>query len=156
MVGTPRGCRSDVPLSDAVEIMWNQQCGILPVLNSEQKVIGVVTDRDLCLTLGTCGRLPGDVTIGEVTSGKLYACQADDDIHEALATMKAKKVRRLPVLDAAGKLAGILSMDDVVLHTETRRPTRSRELTPEEIVDTLKKVYAPAVPEVVGKKAASG
>jgi CBS domain-containing protein len=156
MVSTPKSCRSETNLGDAAEMMWNQQCGILPILDSEQRVVGVVTDRDLCLALGTCARLPGDVTVGEVTTGKVYACKPDDDIHAALAAMKEKKVRRLPVLDARGKLAGILSMDDVVLHAQASRPGQDSELSAEDIVDTLRKVYEPALPQVMSKTAVSG
>jgi CBS domain-containing protein len=155
MVRTPKSCRSDTNLGDAAEMMWNQQCGILPILDSDDRVLGVVTDRDVCLARGTCSRLPGDVTVGEVTTGKVYACTADDDIHAALATMREKKVRRLPVLNATGKLVGILSMDDVVLHAESCRPGKTSELTPEDVVDTLRKVYEPELLQVMSTTTAS-
>jgi len=58
-------------------------------------VIGAITDRDICIAPGTRSRPSGDINVGEVMSGKLYACAPDDDIHVALQTMKERKVRRL-------------------------------------------------------------
>jgi CBS domain-containing protein len=78
-----------------------------------------------------------------VTTGKLYSCKPDDDIRTALQTMGEKKVRRLPVVNAAGKLEGILSMDDVVLHADAK----NLELSYEDVVKTLKKLYRPELPE---------
>lgn len=52
MVGTPASCTTETNLGAAVEVLWNQNCGILPVVNEEEKVIGVVTDRDMCIALG--------------------------------------------------------------------------------------------------------
>jgi CBS domain-containing protein len=143
MVGTPVWCSYETNLGAAVERLWNQDCGILPIVNSEGKVTAVATDRDICIALGTRNRLPGEITVGEVTTGKLYSCKPDDDIRTALQTMGEKKVRRLPVVNAAGKLEGILSMDDVVLHADARNP----DLSYDEVVKTLKKLYRPQLPE---------
>lgn len=79
--------------------------------------------------------------MGQVTSGKVFACKPDDDVRVALATMAQAKVRRLPVINADGKLDGILSMDDVVAHSEARIPGKTSELSHDEVVDTLKTLY---------------
>jgi len=155
MVGTPASCTSETNLGSAVEILWKQNCGILPIVDAQQKVIGVVTDRDVSIALGTRNRLPGEITVGQVASGKVFACKPDDDVRTALATMGEAKVRRLPVINANGKLEGILSMDDVVLHSEARIPGRTPELSHDDVVDTLKKLYRPELPRVVPQKAAA-
>ncbi len=118
-------------------------------------MIGVVTDRDLCIALGTRNKLPGEISVGEVASGRVHSCKPDDEIPKALATMAQTKVRRLPVVNAEGKLEGILSMDDVVLHSEARNLGKTPELSYEDVVDTLKKLYRPQLPELVHQKAAS-
>lgn len=120
MTGTPFYCSPNTNLGSAAELLWNQNCGILPIVN-DQKVVGVVTDRDLFIALGTRNRLPRDITVGEVISGKVHLCYADD-IQTALETMASEKVRRLPVVNRKGILQGILSMDDIVLHAEVRKP----------------------------------
>jgi CBS domain-containing protein len=155
MMRTPASCRPETNLGAAAEILWNRNCGFLPVVNAQGKVIGVLTDRDICIALGTRNRLPGEITVGEVISGKVFACRPDDDLRAALAIMGQEKVRRLPVISGDGKLEGILSMDDVVLHAEAGGPGRPSELSHEDVAITLKKLYQPQVPELAHKKAAA-
>ena len=155
MAKPPAYCSPQTNLAAAVEILWRQNCGILPIVDSEEKVVGVVTDRDICVALGTRNRLPSDMTVSEVASGKVIACKPDDDLHDALATMAQGKVRRLPVIDAAGKLQGILSIDDVVLRTETELIKKDSELSFEDVVNTLKSLYAPKPLRSTQQKAAA-
>lgn len=155
MMGTPTSCTAETNLGAAVEILWNRNCGILPIVNAQQKVVGVVTDRDMCIALGTRNRLAGEIAVSQVTSGKVFACKPDDDVRAALATMAQAKVRRLPVINADGKLEGILSMDDVVAHSEARIPGKTSELSHDDVVDTLKKVYRTELPDVAQQKTAA-
>ena len=155
MAKPPAYCSPQTNLAAAVEILWRQNCGILPIVDSEEKVVGLVTDRDICVALGTRNRLPSDLTVGEVTSGKVIACKPDDDIRGALATMAHAKVRRLPVIDAEGKLQGILSVDDVVLCTETGTIKGDSELSFEDLANTLKILYAAKPLRSLQKKAAA-
>jgi CBS domain-containing protein len=154
MMRTAASCNRETNLGAAVEILWNRNCGILPVVDAEQKVIGVITDRDICIALGTQNRLPGEVTVGEVASGKLFACRPDDDIRLAMASMAETKVRRLPVVTTDGKLEGILSMDDIVTHSEARGGKPASELSHDDVVETLKAVYRPNLPEMIKGKVA--
>jgi CBS domain-containing protein len=154
MVGTPAYCAKDTNLGVVVEIMWTRNCGFLPVVDGEMKLSGVITDRDICVALGTRNRLPGQITVGDISSGKIYSCKANDDIHAALATMSAQKVHRLPVVDAEGKLQAILSLDDVILHAQSRKTSNPLDLSFEDVVDTLQYVSAPYLPAVVPAKTA--
>jgi len=153
MMRTPACCTPETNLGAAVEILWNRNCGMLPVVDARQRVIGVITDRDLCVALGTRNRLPGEITVGEVLSGEAFTCRTEVDIHAALQTMAAKKVRRLPVVDENGVLQGILSMDNVVLHAELGGWNQSAELSQEDIVRTLQQIYGPRLPQVVRARA---
>ena len=149
MMRTPATCTSETNLGSAVEIMWSRNCGILPVIDGEQKVVGVVTDRDICIALGTRNRLPGEIAVREVASDKPFTCNPDEDIRTALTTMTHAKVRRLPVVNPEGKLEGILSMDDVVLHSDAKIAGKTSELSHDNVVETLKMVYAPHSPQLV-------
>jgi len=152
MMRTTATCQADTNLGAAVEIMWNRNCGILPVVDAEKRVIGVITDRDICIALGTRNRLPGEIFVNEVAQSNVYSCKAEDDLRGALQTMADAKVRRLPVVNEGGNLEGILSMDDIVFHAETGRGSR---LSTEAIVNTLKTVYSPELPQVVAKTSAA-
>lgn len=153
MMGTPASCGKETNLGVAVEILWNRNCGILPVTDDLSRVVGVITDRDICIALGTRNCTAGDIVVGDVISGKLFACRPDDDIRAALVTMGNERVRRLPVVDEAGKLLGILSMDDVVLHAQAGGRGLAPELSYDNVALTLKKLYQPLVPELIVQKA---
>jgi len=154
MMRTPAYCEADMNLGAAVELLWNRECGILPVVDAQRKVTGVVTDRDLCVALGTRNKLPGDITVGEVVTGTVRTCRAEDEIRTALETMAAGKVRRLPVVNKDGQLEGILSMDNVVLHADPGVPGRTPELSYADIVNTLQRIYGPRLPQIVKGRAA--
>ena len=138
MTKSPAYCSADTNLGAAAEIMWKRNCGFLPVVSPQQNVVGVITDRDMCIAMATRNRLPGQVTVQEISSMVTYSCRPDDDVQAAMEIMAEKKVRRLPVIDAAGKLEGILSIDDVILHADSQA---RGSLSPEYILSILRKLY---------------
>jgi CBS domain-containing protein len=143
MVRKPASCTPEMNLGSAVEILWKRNCGILPVVDPENHVIGVITDRDICIALGTRNKLPGEIRVAELASKPVYFCKPADEIKYALTTMGQQKVRRLPVVDREGKLLGVLSMDDIVLHA---RAERLVEFSSEEIMKTLEAIYGRKLP----------
>ena len=155
MMGTPYYCQPETNLGSATELMWNANCGFLPVEAPNGKVIGVITDRDICIALGTRSRLPGDIAVGEVMLGKLYSCAPEDDIHIALQTMKEGKVRRLPVIAQKGSLVGVISMDDMLLRAEPMSLGKEPELSGDEVVRTHRTIIRCQNPQVVAKQAAA-
>lgn len=146
-------CGSETNVGTAVELMWNRNIGMLPVVDIDGKLRGVVTDRDICVAMGTRNRLPGEVTLGDIAITKVFTCKADDDIHEALGIMASAQVRRLPVVNDQGVPQGILSMDDIVLHTDLGKHVGTPELSSAEVIRSLKRVYGLKFP-VVQRKAA--
>lgn len=134
-------CGPDTNVGRAVQLLWERNVGMLPVINNEKKLIGIVTDRDLCIAMGTRNRLPGELTVGEVAVRKVFTCNPDDDVHVALSLMSLKQVRRLPVVDNEGVPQGILSMDDLIVHSEIGKLRGACELSSEEVTQSLKKVY---------------
>jgi CBS domain-containing protein len=154
MTRTPAYCGLETNLGAAVEILWNRNCGMLPVVNGQGKVVGVITDRDVCVALGTRNRLPGEITVGEILSGKLVSCSSDEDVHELLAKMAEARVRRLPAITADGRLAGIVSIDDVVLRMEPGGLGRLGDVLVEDVLNTLKEIYRPQLPELARRQAA--
>jgi CBS domain-containing protein len=138
MVRDVRSCHSDSNLAEVVEIMWKGDCGALPVLDELGRLSSMITDRDICIALGTRNLKASDVHVSDVARPRYFACGAGDDIHAALKTMAAQEVRRLPVTDDEGRLVGILSIDDVILHAKA-----GSQISLTEVINTLKAIYRP-------------
>ena len=129
-----RTCGLDSDLSAVARTMWMRDCGVLPVVDNGQ-VVGVITDRDICVAAGSKNREPSTITVSEVMTRRLYSCSPDADVREALKTMREKRVRRLPVIDKNGKLCGILSLNDVAI--KVREIANPAELSAEDVERTL-------------------
>ena len=131
-------CRPETNLAEAAMQMWRGDFGTLPVITAAGKVVGMITDRDICMATATKHRDPARIHVKEVMSGKVYGCSCDTDIHEALKIMQQHKVRRLPIMSAEDKrLQGILSMNDLALKAKTER---NAELSAEDVENTLRAV----------------
>jgi CBS domain-containing protein len=154
MMGTPYHCAAETNLGAATELMWVGNCGFLPVVGNEGKVIGVITDRDICVALGTRNKLAGELTVAEVMSGKVYSCLPEDDIHNALREMRDGHVRRLPVIARDGALVGVVSIDDILIHAEPAGMGKPAELSSEEVVRTCQAINVRQLPQAVAKRAA--
>jgi CBS domain-containing protein len=148
-------CKPETNIGAAVELLWSHNCGMLPVVDVNNRLVGIVTDRDICIAMGTRNRLPGELTVGETAIRPVFTCKPDDEIHEALGTMAEKQVRRLPVVNGEGVPEGILSMDDIITHGDLNRWEGCCELSGEEIIRGLKRLYGkPGAKEQVKAKAA--
>jgi CBS domain-containing protein len=133
-------CRPETNLSAAAMQMWRGDFGVLPVVADGGKVVGMITDRDICMAATTKHRDPATIRIKEVISGKVYGCSPDTDIHEALKIMQQRRVRRLPIINADdGKLAGILSLNDIALKAQS---DARAALSAQDVENTLKAICA--------------
>lgn len=148
MTQTAVTCGPETNVGTAVEMLWVHNCGMLPVVDANKGLIGIVTDRDICIALGTRNRLPGNLTVGEVATVPVFTCRPDDEIHEALGTMAEHQVHRLPVVDGNDVPLGVLSMDDILLHADQNKWEGCCELSSEEIIRCLKKMHGQQFPVV--------
>ncbi len=128
-------CAPENDLAIAAAVMWTHDCGFVPVVDSQGAVSGVITDRDICRAVASKHRTLEHIAAREAMSHPVFACSPDDDVTTALATMATHRVRRLPVLDEAGHLRGVLSIDDVVM-----APTGGDAPATDEIVATLRAI----------------
>ncbi len=117
-------CAPENSLAEAALMMWNSDCGALPVVNHEAEVMDVITDRDICMAAATKNRRVTDISVWETSSGKVYACSPEDYVLHALKLMEQHKVRRLPVVNAAGVLEGVISLNDVILRVREEKTSR--------------------------------
>ncbi len=152
MMRTPYACHQETNLAAATELMWKGNCGFLPVLDASGRIRGVLTDRDICIALGTRNILAAALTAGEVIRLKPHTCLPEDDVHDALQTMREARVHRLPVISPDGKLVGVISMHDILLHAEPARFGKEPELSSDEVVRTYRSILQKELP-VAAKKA---
>ena len=132
-------CGPETNLAAAAMQMWRGDFGAMPVV-AGGKVVGMITDRDICMAAATKHRDPANIRVKEVMSGKVYGCSCDTDIHEALKIMQQKQVRRLPIISAEdGRLQGILSMNDVAMKAQGGRKA---ELSAEDVENTMRGICA--------------
>ena len=146
MTANPKACTLTDNLADAARLMWDADCGIVPVVAESGRVVGLITDRDICMSAMTKGRNESNIAVEDAISGKVFACKPEDDIHSALNTMRENKVRRLPVVAADGKLQGMLSMNDVVLKVAEAGDKRAPELSYGDVVNTYKSICQHRLP----------
>src|ERR1041384_6912043 len=99
MTPNPKAIWLTESLADAAKLMWENDCGVLPVIKDGQKVIGMITDRDICMAIAMRDTNPSGVSIEEVMTGQVYSVTPEDGIEEALQAMQAHKIRRLPVVN---------------------------------------------------------
>ena len=133
-------CHMDDNLNMVAEKMSNRDVGCLPVINNSQQVIGMITDRDICMAAYKQRKMLADIAVSASMSRELFACHAEDTVAKAEGMMRMHKVRRLPVIDTDGKLLGIVSLDDFASEVERELAVRSHEITPQEVTATLASV----------------
>jgi CBS-domain-containing membrane protein len=146
-------CAAGTNVGEAIELMWVHNYGMLPVTGSGGKLEGIVTDRDISIAMGTRNRLAGELTVGEIATRNVVSCKQEDEIHEALQTMADKRVRRLPVVNEQAVPQGILSIDDIITHGDLNKWQGCCELSAEEIIRALKRLYGQRPPAVRSRSA---
>lgn len=119
MTPNPKAIWLTESLADAAQLMWDNDCGVLPIIKDGRKVIGMITDRDICMAVAMRDTNPSSVSVEEVMTGQVFSVNSEDELDQALEAMNEHKIRRLPVVNAEGELEGILSLNDVVLHATT-------------------------------------
>ena len=125
-------------LNDAAHLMWEFDCGCVPVSDEDERIKGVVTDRDICMAAYTNGLPLEAMPVSTAMSAVVYSCSEQDDIEKAEDMMRHHQVRRLPVLDKKQKLKGILSLNDIALAYSNRSLGSSVKAT--DVAKTLKSV----------------
>ena len=142
MTAEVKACAETSNLARAAELMALNNCGILPVVTGGGKVVGLITDRDICVAAAKKDRSLANLRVDEVTSRKVHACRPEEDVRAALGVMREYKVRRLPVIDAEGVLQGILSMDDVILCARETTGGNPAALSYSDAMKTYKAILA--------------
>lgn len=145
MTPNPQAIWLTESLADAAQLMWQNDCGVLPIIKDGRKVVGLITDRDVCMAAAMKEANPSGISVEEVMTGEVYAVKPEDDIALALLAMQTHKVRRLPVLNADGELEGILSMNDIILKAKEANG-KAAELDYADVVKTYQAICEHPLP----------
>lgn len=136
-------CHPENNLAEVAALMWEHRSGALPVVDAQQRVISMITDRDVCIALGTRDLRASEVLVKDVAPPRVFTCQAHDDVSLALHTMVSQNVRRLPVVDEEMKVVGLISIDFFLMHAE---PGRAGVLSLE-VLDALRTIIESRLPD---------
>lgn len=110
-------CSPRTSLSAAARSMKKANCGALPVVGEDHRVVGIVTDRDICLSLAVKQtKEQAELNIGDILTQKLFVVHPEDTLLFAFKIMRLNKVSRLPVVDQNGFLKGIISIHSLISH----------------------------------------
>lgn len=128
MTEDPVCCLPTQTVAGAARLMKSENVGSIPVVKDQQdkKLIGIITDRDLALTVVAEALDANNTTVEEVMSTGVVSCRSDDDLSKALEIMEGQQVRRIPVMDDQGRIIGIIAQADIA--TRTNQPKKTAEV----------------------------
>lgn len=132
-------CGPDDPLSEAARLMWEHDCGVVTVIGEGDAVVGVITDRDICMAAHHQGRRLAEIPVRSAMSREVVACAPSDSIEAVEALMQRRQVRRVPVIDERGHPIGMISQNDLVRDAAQRRRSGSDR----HVVETLAAIGEP-------------
>ena len=138
MSKTVRCCGPKQDLAAAARLLWTGDCGVLPVVTGpERKVVGMITDRDICMAGWTQGRALAEIPVEVAMADHVVTCTPDEDALDIVDRLRDQHVRRLPVVDEAGQLLGVVSLVDLA------RAAAGGALPCENVVAALARIGAP-------------
>lgn len=140
-----KACSRNDTLNRAAQIMWENDCGAVPVVDDDFRPVGMITDRDICMAAYTQGVLLSESSVERAMASGAYTCDATDEVSAAEKLMREQQVRRLPVVDGGGRIVGIISLGDVARQADRERASKSkkRQVKDTEIVETLGAISNP-------------
>lgn len=132
-------CDTDTSLADAGWMMGKGRFGALPVVDAGVCVIGIITDRDICIGVANRYRAAADIVVRELLGDQIVrTCTMDDDVWDVLKTLREANVRRLPVVDQRGRLKGIISLSDIARTSKAADESGNSNVVYDDVAYTLK------------------
>jgi CBS domain-containing protein len=122
-------CRPSDTLNVAAQAMWEHDCGAIPVAGDDGRLVGIITDRDICMATYTKSRAPQTISVAEVMAKRVTSCKADESAEVAEGMMRDKQIRRVPIVDDDNRPIGMLSQSDLARNAASapRRNTVERD-----------------------------
>ena len=137
-------CLANDTLNRAAQLMWENDCGCVPVVDDDGRAVGMITDRDVCMAAYTQGGMLSHLRVGSAMAREVRSCRPMDTVAEAESIMRAAQVRRLPVVDAERHIVGLLSLNDIAREVARERGASGKpELGSEDVAETLGAICIP-------------
>ncbi len=119
MTSDPRSITRDRPVQDVAFIMREQDCGLVPVVDEDDRPVGVITDRDLVLRVMCAGLRPDETTVDSAMTHRVHKAKTSDSLSDVYKIMSTNQIRRVPIVNDMGRLAGIVALADVARQSDT-------------------------------------
>lgn len=148
MTSNVETCGPEDSLEVAAKIMWERDCGFVPVIDGDRHVQGVITDRDICIAAYTKGERLQDITVRTAMAHEVYCCRSDDSVFTVEELMREAQVRRVPVIDEMERLVGVVSLGDIAREAWRDRHAIRQQVTAGEIASTLAAISAHTHPNL--------
>jgi CBS domain-containing protein len=116
MTPSPQCCTRETTLNEVASLMVEADCGEIPITDGANRLVGVITDRDIVCRAVAKGRNPSATTAGEVMTEPVVCVNEDSSLEDIMGVMEENQIRRVPVVDATGCCCGIISQADVAMH----------------------------------------
>ena len=133
-------CAAQDSLEHAASLMWNSDCGCIPVVSIDNKLVGIVTDRDICMAALFQRKALCDLRVQDAMAARVLTCRASDKIEEAQRQMENEQIRRLPVIGNDDELIGIVSMADIARESARSQYKQRPDIPCSEVTATLARI----------------
>ena len=115
MTANPCCCKSDTPLREVAQMMIDNDCGMIPVVDEAGCPVGAVTDRDIAIRIVACGKDASSARASDAMTSPVKTISCETSLYDATCLMEAEKIRRVIVVDASGKVSGVAAIADLSL-----------------------------------------
>jgi CBS-domain-containing membrane protein len=139
-------CAPDDPLSHAARLMWENDIGCLPVVGLGGKLVGMLTDRDVCMAAYTRDRPLSELPVSGAMAEVVHACSEDEPLEKVAALMRDHQVHRVPVTDWAQRVVGVVSLNDIAQRVDPATEAPADDLSAAALARTLAAIMAPRTP----------
>ncbi len=145
MTKNVRTCLVEDVLAVPARIMWERDCGCVPVVSSDGsgRVVGMLTDRDICMAALTQGGKLEDLRVADAMCTEIQSCKPSNTLREAVQLMGQAQLRRLPVVDEAGQLLGLISLADIAANTVGAPGASKKGIPRREVADRFVAISRP-------------
>jgi CBS domain-containing protein len=133
-------CRPEDCVKTAAQLTWEQDCGSIPVVSDEGRLVGILTDRDVCMAAFTTGSRLCEINVVDVMAQHVVCCEPEDSLEAVEHMMRDRQICRLVVVDKQGMPVGVLSLGDIARYALS---SQRREVIERQVVQTLAAIRAP-------------